>query len=51
MNIIFVVFGNYVLQKLFEYGTPEQVESLALLLIGKNIFYFRFNFVGIFTKV
>ena len=26
------VFGNYVLQKLFEYGNPDQCESLAVLL-------------------
>lgn len=31
------VFGNYVLQKLFEYGTPEQCESLALLLKGQAV--------------
>lgn len=31
------VFGNYVLQKLFEYGTPEQCETLALLLAGQSV--------------
>ena len=31
------VFGNYVLQKLFEYGAPEQVESLALLVTGQAV--------------
>jgi len=31
------VFGNYVLQKLFEYGTPNQCESLALLLKGQAV--------------
>jgi uncharacterized membrane-anchored protein YjiN (DUF445 family) len=31
------VFGNYVLQKLFEYGTPEQCETLALLLTGQCV--------------
>ncbi len=31
------VFGNYVLQKLFEYGTPEQCETLALLLSGQSV--------------
>lgn len=31
------VFGNYVLQKLFEYGTPDQCESLALLLKGQSV--------------
>jgi hypothetical protein len=31
------VFGNYVLQKLFEYGTPEQCETLAALLTGQAV--------------
>jgi pumilio RNA-binding family len=31
------VFGNYVLQKLFEYGTPDQCESLAILLKGQAV--------------
>lgn len=31
------VFGNYVLQKLFEYGTPDQCEALALLLKGQAV--------------
>ena len=31
------VFGNYVLQKLFEYGTPDQCEALALLLKGQSV--------------
>jgi hypothetical protein len=31
------VFGNYVLQKLFEYGTPDQCEALALLLTGQSV--------------
>lgn len=31
------VFGNYVLQKLFEFGTPDQVESLAQLLQGQAV--------------
>lgn len=31
------VFGNYVLQKLFEYGSPEQCETLALLLTGQAV--------------
>lgn len=31
------VFGNYVLQKLFEYGTPDQCESLAILLKGQSV--------------
>ena len=31
------VFGNYVIQKLFEYGTPSQCESLAALLAGQSI--------------
>ncbi len=31
------VFGNYVLQKLFEYGTPDQCETLALLLTGQSV--------------
>jgi hypothetical protein len=31
------VFGNYVLQKLFEYGTPEQCEALALLVTGQAV--------------
>jgi pumilio RNA-binding family len=31
------VFGNYVLQKLFEYGTPDQCEALALLLSGQSV--------------
>jgi hypothetical protein len=29
------VFGNYVLQKLFEYGSPDQCDSLAMLLTGQ----------------
>lgn len=31
------VFGNYVLQKLFEYGTADQCETLALLLKGQSV--------------
>ena len=31
------VFGNYVLQKMFEYGTPDQCESLAALLTGQAV--------------
>ena len=31
------VFGNYVLQKLFEYGSPEQCEALAELLSGQSV--------------
>jgi len=31
------VFGNYVLQKLFEYGTPDQCEQLGLLLAGQAV--------------
>lgn len=31
------VFGNYVLQKLFEYGSPEQCEGLAILLKGQAV--------------
>jgi pumilio RNA-binding family len=31
------VFGNYVLQKLFEYGSPEQCETLAQLLTGQSV--------------
>ena len=31
------VFGNYVLQKLFEYGTPDQCENLAALLSGQCV--------------
>lgn len=31
------VFGNYVLQKLFEYGTADQCEALALLLKGQSV--------------
>lgn len=31
------VFGNYVLQKLFEYGTPEQCEQLGQLLAGQAV--------------
>ena len=31
------VFGNYVLQKLFEYGTPEQCETLAVMLSGQAV--------------
>jgi len=31
------VFGNYVLQKLFEFGNPEQCESLAVLLTGQCV--------------
>lgn len=31
------VFGNYVLQKLFEYGTPDQCEQLGLLLSGQAV--------------
>jgi hypothetical protein len=31
------VFGNYVLQKLFEYGTKDQCESLAMLLKGQAV--------------
>ena len=31
------VFGNYVLQKLFEYGTPEQCEALAVMLSGQAV--------------
>ena len=31
------VFGNYVLQKLFEYGTPDQCEQLGQLLAGQAV--------------
>jgi pumilio RNA-binding family len=31
------VFGNYVIQKLFEFGTPEQCETLAALLTGQAV--------------
>lgn len=31
------VFGNYVLQKLFEYGTGDQCEALAQLLSGQSV--------------
>lgn len=31
------VFGNYVLQKLFEFGTPEQCDSLSDLLRGEAV--------------
>ena len=31
------VFGNYVLQKLFEFGTPDQCESLAKLLTNQCV--------------
>jgi hypothetical protein len=31
------VFGNYVLQKLFEYGSADQCETLALLLTGQSV--------------
>jgi pumilio RNA-binding family len=31
------VFGNYVLQKLFEFGTPEQCENLANLLTDQSV--------------
>jgi len=31
------VFGNYVLQKLFEFGNPEQCESLARLLTNQCV--------------
>jgi hypothetical protein len=31
------VFGNYVLQKLFEYGTRDQCEALASLLKGQAV--------------
>jgi pumilio RNA-binding family len=31
------VFGNYVIQKLFEYGTPAQCETLAVLLMGQAV--------------
>lgn len=31
------VFGNYVLQKLFEFGNPEQCESLARLLANQCV--------------
>eukprot|EP01038_Epipyxis_sp_PR26KG_P008866 gene8866-11960_t len=31
------VFGNYVLQKLFEYGTVDQCDSLATLLKGQAV--------------
>jgi len=31
------VFGNYVLQKLFEFGTPDQCETLAVLLTGQSV--------------
>ena len=31
------VFGNYVLQKLFEYGSPEQCETLAVMLSGQAV--------------
>jgi hypothetical protein len=36
-GLITDVFGNYVLQKLFEYGTPDQCESLAILLKGQAV--------------
>lgn len=32
------VFGNYVIQKFFEYGTPEQKSTLAQKVIIKPIF-------------
>jgi hypothetical protein len=31
------VFGNYVMQKLFEYGTPPQCEQLGQLLQGQVV--------------
>lgn len=31
------VFGNYVLQKLFEYGSKDQCEALAVLLKGQAV--------------
>ena len=31
------VFGNYVIQKLFEFGTPDQCETLAVLLMGQAV--------------
>jgi pumilio RNA-binding family len=31
------VFGNYVLQKLFEYGSQEQCEQLGILLAGQAV--------------
>jgi hypothetical protein len=31
------VFGNYVIQKLFEFGTPDQCETLAALLMGQAV--------------
>ena len=36
-SLVTDVFGNYVLQKLFEYGTPDQCESLAVLLQGQAV--------------
>jgi pumilio RNA-binding family len=29
------VFGNYVIQKFFEFGTPEQKTTLAQKVMGK----------------
>lgn len=31
------VFGNYVIQKLFEYGSPHQCDTLALVLTGQAV--------------
>lgn len=31
------VFGNYVIQKLFEFGRPDQCETLAALLMGQAV--------------
>jgi hypothetical protein len=36
-SLVTDVFGNYVLQKLFEYGTPDQCDTLAALLKGQAV--------------
>lgn len=35
-NLMTDVFGNYVIQKFFEFGTPEQKQTLAMKVKGEN---------------
>lgn len=39
-NLMTDVFGNYVIQKFFEFGTPEQKSTLASKVCRKSAFVF-----------
>jgi pumilio RNA-binding family len=37
LSLMTDVFGNYVIQKLFEYGSPDHCEILAALIMGQSV--------------